>query len=44
MLDKTGMYAGMNPIKGMMPLNYADLSPPMSQYDNISNNNFIIIS
>jgi hypothetical protein len=39
MLDKTGMYAGMNPIAGMMPLNYADLSPPMNQYDNISNNN-----
>jgi len=39
MLDKTGMYAGMNPIKGMFPLSYSDLTPPMSQFDNISNNN-----
>lgn len=38
MLDKTGMYAGMNPIVGINPLNYSDLTPPMSQFDNISNN------
>jgi hypothetical protein len=39
MIDKVGMYAGMNPVKGMMPLNYADLTPSMNMYDNISNNN-----
>tara|TARA_R110000850_G_scaffold273478_1_gene409993 strand:- start:237 stop:653 length:417 start_codon:yes stop_codon:yes gene_type:complete len=38
MLDKTGMYAGMNQILGINPLNYSDLTPPMSQFDNISNN------
>ena len=38
MIDKVGIYAGMNPVKGMMPLNFADLTPSMNMYDNISNN------
>ena len=39
MLDTNGLYAGMNPIKGMYPLNYTDLNAPQSQYENIVNNN-----